>query len=82
MIVDLVRCVRMDLTSGSYDWDDGGTVERVRVEREEKAGFGLPSCMVGGRVGGDVEVLRRDDGDASASVIWHVWSLTLPPSRG
>ena len=56
MIVDLVRCVSMDLTSGSYDWDDGGTVERVRVEREEKADFGRPSCMVGDAVGGT----RRD----------------------
>jgi len=50
MIVDLVRCVRTDLTSGSYDRDDGGTTEGVRVEREEKAGFGLPSCMMRGRV--------------------------------
>lgn len=50
MIVDLVRWVRTDLTSGSYDWDDGGTADRVRVEREEKSDFGLPSCMMRTRV--------------------------------
>ena len=27
-------------------------MERLRVEREEEADFGLPSCMVGGRVWG------------------------------
>jgi len=51
MIVRLVRWVRTDLTSGSYDWDDGGTADRVRVEREEKSDFALPSCMMRVRVG-------------------------------
>lgn len=45
MIVYFVRRVSTDFTSGSYDRDDGGTEESVRVEREEKSDFGLPSCM-------------------------------------
>ena len=50
MMVRLVRWVSTDLTSGSYDWEDGGRAERVRVEREEKRDFCLPSCMMNGRV--------------------------------
>jgi hypothetical protein len=49
-MVCLVRWVSTDLTSGSYDREDGGTAESVRVERDEKRDFCLPSCMMSGRV--------------------------------
>lgn len=50
MIGYLVRCVSTDFTSGSYDRDDGGRAESVRVDRDEKRDFGLPSCMMSERV--------------------------------
>lgn len=53
IIVALVRCVKTDFTSGSYDCDDGGTAESVRVESDEKRDFGLTSCMTSRRVYGD-----------------------------
>lgn len=57
MILDLVRWVKTDFTSGSYDCEDGGMAESVRVESDEKRVFGLPSCMTSRRVYGDASGL-------------------------
>lgn len=71
MILYLVRCVSIDFTSGSYVRDDGGTAESVRVERDEKRDFGLPSCMMSRRVCKHAPVEGEDDGEyaMAASVI-------------